>query len=171
MSGLNLETDCLLQIACYITDHDMNVLEPKGFEAVIHREKSVLDAMDEWCTNTHGKTGLTQRVLESENTVSEVESKLLEYIKKHVPEPRKALLAGNSVHADKNFLMKEMPRIIEWLHYRILDVSTVKEGARRWCSDKVLRNIPKKLETHEARQDILESIEEMKYWKQTLFQK
>lgn len=171
MSGLNLETDCLLQVACYITDHNLNVIEPEGFEAVIHREKAVLDRMDEWCTTTHEKTGLTRRVLESTNNVSDIESQLLGYIKKHVPEPRKGLLAGNSVHADKNFLIKEMPQIIEWLHYRILDVSTVKEGARRWCSDEVLKNVPKKAEAHEARQDILESIEEMKYWKRTLFKR
>lgn len=171
MTGLDTSTDVLLQVACYITDAHLNLLEPEGFEAVIHREAEVLDRMDEWCTATHGGTGLVQRVLDSTATVQEVEIKLFEYIKTYVPKKRTALLAGNSVHADKVFLAKEMPQVIEWLHYRILDVSAVKEGARRWCSDEVLKGIPKKMETHEARLDILESIEEMRYWKETLFTK
>lgn len=171
MTGLNTTTDVLLQVACYITDSNLNVLDPNGFESVIHRPHSKLAEMDEWCIETHGRTGLTQRVLDSTATVQEVESRLLEYIKQYVPEKRTALLAGNSVHADKVFLAKEMSSVIEWLHYRILDVSAVKEGARRWCSEEVLSGVPKKMETHEARQDILESIEEMRYWREKLFSK
>ncbi|KAL7275135.1 Phosphoglucomutase-2 [Rhizina undulata] len=169
MTGLDRDRDVILQICCYITDSHLNLLEESGFETVIHHPQSVLDGMGEWCQRTHSQTGLTSRVLASTTTPGAAAAALLAYIKKHVPEPRRALLAGNSVHADKSFLEKEYREVVEWLHYRIVDVSTVKEAARMWCSAEIRGNVPEKKETHEARMDILESIEEMRYYKKCLF--
>ncbi|PKX92204.1 oligoribonuclease [Aspergillus novofumigatus IBT 16806] len=142
MTGLNPERDTILQICCYITDANLNLLDPEGFETIIYHDRSVLDSMSPWCVDTHGRTGLTAA--------------------RYVPRPRTALLAGNSVHADKMFLAKEPYKaVLEWLHYRILDVSAFKEAARR--------EVPPKKEVHLAREDILESIEEMRFYKERLF--
>ena len=168
MTGL-ASHDVLLQLACFVTTPTLELLDQTGFETVIHRPQSTLDKMDEWCTRTHQSTGLTARVLASKTTVEEAGAALLEYIQRFVPEKGVGLLAGNSVHADKVFLVREMPEVVEWMHYRLLDVSSVKEAARRWCGEDVLRGVPKKSGVHEARMDILESIEEARYWKDVLF--
>ena len=142
-----------------------------GFEAVIHVDSSKLDQMDDWCTRTHGESGLTQACIDSTVTAEQAASDLLNYIKRHVLKPRQALLAGNSVHADKMFLMKTpWDSVIRYLHYRILDVSAIKEGARRWCNQDVVMQAPRKVNKHTAREDVLESIEEARYYR-TLFQR
>ncbi|KAJ9265300.1 hypothetical protein DTO195F2_1912 [Paecilomyces variotii] len=170
MTGLDPSTDQILQICCFITDAQLQLLEPNGFEAVIHHPKSTLDSMNEWCIDTHGRTGLTAAVLSSSTTPSAAATDLLSYIKRYVPQPRTALLAGNSVHADRAFLSRgPYAQVLEWLHYRILDVSAIKEAARRWGSDELLRDVPPKKEVHLAKDDILESIEEMKFYKERLF--
>lgn len=107
--------------------------------------------------------------MESSTTIESATAQLLSYIRSHIPTPQQALLAGNSIHADRTFLSRQFPSVIEYLNYRILDVSTVKEAVRMWCSGEVLMNVPRKKEMHEARMDILESIEEMKYYKRVLF--
>ncbi|KAA8914649.1 exonuclease family protein [Sphaerosporella brunnea] len=168
MSGLQ-ESDVLLQVACYITSANLELLDDAGINVTISRPKSVLDGMDEWCTRTHGSTGLTAAVLASTTTVAQAEEMLLRYIRAFVPEKGIALLAGNSVHADKEFLKREMPRLVDWLHYRILDVSALKEAARRWCSEDVLRGVPEKRGLHEAGLDIRESIDEARYWRDVVF--
>lgn len=170
MTGLDPETDQIIEICCLITDAQLNLLEPNGFEAVIHQPKSKLDAMSQWCIDTHGKSGLTQAVLASTTDAATAAKGLLAYIKKYVPESRTALLAGNSIHADRSFLAKgPYAPVLEWLHYRLLDVSAIKEAARRWGSDELLREAPRKREVHKARDDILESIEEVKYYRSRLF--
>lgn len=170
MTGLNSDTDQIIQICCFVTDAQLQLLEPNGFEVIIHQPKAMLDAMSQWCIDTHGKSGLTQAVLASKTDAATAASGLLAYIKKYVPEPRTALLAGNSIHADKAFLAKSpYSAVLEWLHYRLLDVSTIKEAARRWGSDELLREAPQKRELHTAREDIMESIEEMKYYRSRLF--
>ena len=169
MTGLDPSTDVILQIVCFITDYNLTLLEPTGLELIIHHPQSVLSAMGPWCQRTHSATGLTEKVLASKLTPTEAAVELLSYIKSYVPEPRTALLAGNSIHADRSFLVKMCPDVIDHLHYRLLDVSTVKECVRRWCSDRIRKGVPQKKELHEARQDVLESIEEMRYYKQTLF--
>ncbi|KAF3927742.1 Oligoribonuclease [Orbilia brochopaga] len=169
MSGLNPPADKLLQVACFITDAQLNLLEPHGFETVISRPQSLMDAMDPWCISTHTSTGLTDRVLSSTTSVASASVALLTYIKQHVPDPKTAILCGNSVHFDKVFLALEMPEVIAYLYYRIGDVSSIKEFAKRWCGEDVLRNLPEKSYTHEARQDILESIEEARYYRRVLF--
>ncbi|GBF60140.1 oligoribonuclease [Trichophyton mentagrophytes] len=170
MTGLDPASDRILQICCYITDAQLNLLEPEGFEAVVHQPQEVLDRMNAWCIDTHGRSGLTAAVLASPTTAEEAARELLAYIKQYVPTQRTALLAGNSVHADRAFLAQPpYVQVLDWLHYRILDVSSVKEAARRWASDEVLRDAPAKKGVHLAREDILESIEEMKYYRQKLF--
>ena len=127
---------------------------------------------DEWCTKTHRESGLTAKVIDSETTPEQAAYDLLEYIKKYVPEPKRALLAGNSVHADKAFLRKEpYKKVNDHLSHRILDVSTLKEAARRWSSLDVLIGVPKKKLLHTAKSDILESILEARYYKEAIFQR
>ncbi|KAL4969583.1 oligoribonuclease [Aspergillus stella-maris] len=170
MTGLDPSTDQILQICCFVTDADLNLLDTTGFETVINVPQSALDSMSQWCIDTHGHTGLTARVQNSTVTPESAAADLLAYIKRYVPRPRTALLAGNSVHADKAFLAcGPYVAVLEWLHYRIVDVSTLKEMVRRWGDDQVLKNVPEKKEVHEAREDILESIEEMKYYRSVLF--
>ena len=130
-----------------------------------------MDEMDEWWTNTHRETGLTSAVIASTTTDEQAAEQLLAYIKKYIPEPRRALLAGNSVHADKAFLrLQPWKKVHDYLSYRILDVSTIKEAAKRWAPE-VAEGVPKKKLLHKAKDDILESIAEAKYYKEALFQK
>lgn len=166
MTGLDPNTDKILSISCYITDHKLNFIEKKGYHAIISTPKPVLDAMGEWCQRTHAATGLVEACLSSSATSAELaSSQLLRYIQQYVPESGVALLAGNSVHADKMFLMQQpWASVLEHLHYRILDVSAIKEAARRWCDEDVLAGVPRKNLTHSADEDIRESIEEAKYY-------
>lgn len=170
MTGLDPDKDQILQVCCFITDAQLHLLDPDGFEAVIHHPKHVLDSMSPWCIDTHGRSGLTAAVLRSTTTPVAAASGLLQYIQRHVPEQRTAVLAGNSVHADKAFLAhRPYAPVLEWLHYRILDVSAIKEAARRWASGEFLARVPQKKEVHLAREDILESIEEMRLYRDELF--
>lgn len=168
MTGL-APTDVLLEISCFVTDAQLNLLDTEGFHTVIGRSESTLDEMDDWCTNTHTSSGLVSRVLASTVTPTQAGAALLSYIQKYVPEKCVGLLAGNTVHADKVFLVKEMPAVVEWLGYRIVDVSSVKEMGRRWCGEEVLAKCPRKEGVHRSKEDVLESIEEARYWKGVLF--
>ncbi|KAI9371892.1 ribonuclease H-like domain-containing protein [Aspergillus egyptiacus] len=170
MTGLDPKTDQILQICCFITDAQLNLLDPTGFETVIHQPQSLLDSMSQWCVDTHGRTGLTARVQNSTVTPEAAAAELLAYIQRYIPEPRTAMLAGNSVHADRAFLAcGPYAAVLEWLHYRIVDVSTIKEVVKRWGGEEMLLGVPAKKEVHEAREDILESIEEMRYYRRVLF--
>ncbi|PLB52822.1 putative RNA exonuclease Rex2 [Aspergillus steynii IBT 23096] len=170
MTGLDADKDQILQICCFITDADLQLLDSTGFETVIHHPKSTMDQMNAWCVDTHGRTGLTAAVLASSVTAESAAADLLAYIQRFVPRPRTGLLAGNSVHADKAFLARgPYAAVLEWLHYRIVDVSTLKEAARRWGSEDLLASVPPKREVHLAKDDILESIEEMRFYRQRLF--
>jgi oligoribonuclease len=145
MTGLDVVNDEIIQIACFVTDHDLNLLDAAGFETVVHQPKERMDLMDPWCTKTHAKTGLTERVISSEVTPQVAADALLTYVQQLVPEARKAILAGNSVHYDKEFLRREpYGKFLDHLHHRILDVSSIKEAIRRWSDMNLLRNIPKK---------------------------
>lgn len=170
MTGLDSDTDTILQICCFITDAHLRLLEPTGFETTIHHPKHILDSMSPWCIDTHGRTGLTAAVLASTTTPEAAATDLLSYIREYVPQPRMAVLAGNSVYADKAFLARgPYASVLDWLHYRILDVSAIKEAARRWGSEELLGAVPAKREVHLAKEDILESIEEMRFYKERLF--
>jgi oligoribonuclease len=172
MTGLDLEKDTILSLACFITDADLNMLDDTGYEAIVHHTQEQLEGMGEWCTRQHGESGLTAACLASTTTAEQASQECLTYIKKYVSEPKKALLAGNTVHADKAFLRKEPWRpVVRYLHHRILDVSAIKEAAKRWSPVEVIKGSPGKKGLHEAKADILESIEEARYYKEKIFQR
>ncbi|KAK5035505.1 Phosphatidylinositol 3,4,5-trisphosphate-dependent Rac exchanger 2 protein [Exophiala sideris] len=165
MTGLNPQTDTIMSISAIITTSDLTPLDTTGFDATIHHTPTQLSSMSEWCVRTHGTSGLSQACLESSTTAQIAASALLTYIKRYIPEPRLALLAGNSIHADKSFLMvPPWNAILEHLHYRLFDVSATKEMIRRWAPPKVLAAAPQKANKHTAREDILESLEEAWYY-------
>ncbi|KAK5084545.1 Phosphatidylinositol 3,4,5-trisphosphate-dependent Rac exchanger 2 protein [Lithohypha guttulata] len=148
MTGLDPNTDRILSISCYITDHELNLIDKKGYHTIVSTPKSVLDAMGEWCQRTHTANGLVEACLSSSAISAELAST--------------QLLA---VHADKMFLMQQpWAPVLKHLHYRILDVSAIKEATRRWCNDDVLTGVPMKKLTHSADEDIRESIEEARYY-------
>ena len=169
MTGLDPATEEILEIACIITTPDLQPLDD-GFTVTVHVPASRLAQMGPWCTDTHAATGLTPAVLASTTTHEEAAADLLSYIKSHVPEPRQGLLAGNTVHMDRMFLARPpYNAVVEHLHYRILDVSSLKEAARRWCGQAVVKGVPRKKVGHRALDDILESIEEARYYRETIF--
>ncbi|KAF0975189.1 hypothetical protein FDP41_005942 [Naegleria fowleri] len=166
MTGLDIEQDHILEIAVIITDGQLNTISEMD-SLVIHQEDSVLNSMNDWCKEHHGQSGLTQRVRESQQSVQQVEELVLEFVKKYVDKPRWAPLGGNSVYMDRLFMKKEMKKLDEYLHYRIIDVSTIKELARRWAP-QVFDKVVKK-NSHRALDDIKESIEELKLYRKHLF--
>ncbi|KIM63991.1 hypothetical protein SCLCIDRAFT_1213810 [Scleroderma citrinum Foug A] len=167
MSGLNPRKDRLLEIAILITNGNMELVD-EGIEFVIKNDSSVLENMDEWCKTHHGQSGLTRACLSSPYSKDDVSKAILQYIKKWIPEPRTAVLAGNSVHVDRSFLIEEMPEVIDWLHYRIIDVSTIKELCRRWYPKL---EVPKVLfgGSHRALDDIQGSIRELTWYRENIF--
>lgn len=170
MTGLNPDTEEIIEIFCIITTGSLEVMDPEGFHAVIHLPQSRLDQMDAWCTKTHADTGLTAAVLASTTTPAQAADDLYAYITRYCPQRRKALLAGNSVHCDGAFLRQEpYAKVMKHLHHRILDVSTIKEAARRWSAKRVVNKVPSKKGTHKAKDDILESIEEARYYREAIF--
>ncbi|CAG8520938.1 17325_t:CDS:2 [Acaulospora morrowiae] len=167
MTGLDVETEHLIEVAVLITDGDLNILA-EGPDLVIHQTEETMNNMSEWCKTHHGKSGLTAEVLASKISTSEASAQILDFLKTHVPKKGIAPLAGNTVHADKAFLKKEMPEVIDWLHYRIIDVSSVKELCKRWYPSTFV-NMPAKKLTHRALDDIKESVEELKFYKKNIF--
>ncbi|KAG0079071.1 Oligoribonuclease, mitochondrial [Podila epicladia] len=166
MTGL-LATDKLIEIAVIITDDELNIVA-EGPNLIIHQPKHVMDSMNAWCIDHHGASGLTASVLASTISTSDACTQVLSFIQQHIPEQRVGILAGNSVHADKVFLDREMKPIIDHLHYRIVDVSTVKELARRWYPREFAAT-PAKQGAHRALDDIKESIAELKYYRSAVF--
>ncbi|KAG8569490.1 hypothetical protein GDO81_014432 [Engystomops pustulosus] len=130
MTGLDIKKDEIIEMACLITDSDLNILA-EGPNLIIKQPDELLDSMSNWCKEHHGKSGLTQAVRDSKISLAQAEYEFLSFIRKHTP-PGVCPLAGNSVHVDKQFLNKYMPQFMRHLHYRIIDVSTVKELCRRW---------------------------------------
>ncbi|KAG0005643.1 Oligoribonuclease, mitochondrial [Entomortierella chlamydospora] len=166
MTGLEA-TDKLIEIAVIITDDELNIVA-EGPNLIINQPKEVMDNMNQWCIEHHGDSGLTAAVLASKISTDEACAQVLDFIKKHIPEPRRGILAGNSVHADKVFLEREMRPIVDHLHYRIVDVSTVKELSRRWYPNE-FKQAPRKKEAHRALDDIKESIKELEYYRGAVF--
>ena len=162
MTGLNPETDKIIEVAMIITDADLNVLAQSEVFAV-HQSDEVLNAMDEWNTATHGRTGLTERVRASYYTEAEVEQKLLGFMAAWIPE-KATPMCGNTIHQDRRFMVKYMPRLEAYFHYRNLDVSTLKELARRW-KPEILDGFTKQ-GTHQAMDDIRESVAELAYYRE-----
>lgn len=166
MTGLDPNKDHLLEIAVIVTDKDLNVLA-EGPNLVIHQPDEILNSMGEWCTEHHGESGLTEKVQKSPLSLKECENQVIEFVQEWTPKG-KCPLAGNSVGQDGKFLEKYMPNFMAHLHYRIVDVSTVKELVKRWYPGDFSR-VPKKKLAHRALDDILESIEELKYYRKEVF--
>ncbi|XP_071515617.1 oligoribonuclease, mitochondrial [Panulirus ornatus] len=166
MTGLNIEKEEIMEAAVIVTDSELNIVA-EGPNLILKVDDKVLDSMNNWCKEHHGKSGLTEGCRKSTTSLSAAEDQLLQFVTQHT-EKGKAPLAGNSVHADKKFLDKFMPKLMKHLHYRIVDVSTIKELCRRWYPEEFVASPTKKL-SHRALDDIKESIEELKYYKSTIF--
>ncbi|SDH07887.1 oligoribonuclease [Pseudonocardia oroxyli] len=167
MTGLDLQRDALVEIAVLVTDGDLNVLGD-GVDVVIHADEAALAAMPPVVEEMHRKSGLTEEIRASRVTVREAEALVLEYVRAHVPEAGTAPLAGNSIATDRGFIARDMPELDAHLHYRMIDVSSVKELARRWFP-RVFYAKPEKGLAHRALADIVESIRELEYYRRTLF--
>ncbi len=162
MTGLEPDTDVIIEIATVVTDSDLNIIAV-GPDIAVHQSKQTMDAMDEWCTNQHGKSGLTQRVLESSIDCAEAERQTIEFLKQHVA-AGVSPICGNSIGQDKRFLVKYMPSLADYFHYRSIDVSSLKELARRWAPE-VLEGVVKTGD-HLALNDIFDSINELKHYRE-----
>ncbi len=167
MTGLDLQRDALIEIACLVTDSDLNVLG-EGVDVVIHADEAALAAMPDVVRDMHARSGLTEEVRASRVALADAEQQVLAYVRKHVPDARTAPLAGNSIATDRGFLTRDMPELDAHLHYRMVDVSSVKELCRRWFP-RVFYAKPEKGLAHRALADIRESIRELAYYRQTLF--
>ena len=162
MTGLDTFNDHIIEIATSVTDKDLNVLE-EGPIVAIHVEDTVLAGMDEWNTKQHGKSGLVERIRQSSFTTSDAEQQTIEFLKKHVPQG-KSPMCGNSICQDRRFMARLMPELEDYFHYRNLDVSTLKELASRWAPE-VYRGHSKS-SSHLAMDDVRDSINELKYYRE-----
>jgi oligoribonuclease len=167
MTGLDLGTDKLIEVAVVVTNSELEVLDP-GLDLIISTDDAALDGMNEVVAQMHARSGLTEEVRASTLSLAEAEQQLLAYIKRFVPERRTAPLCGNSIGTDRGFLARDMPELDDHLHYRMVDVSSVKELARRWFPRVYFAQPPKGL-AHRALADIIESIRELAYYRRTLF--
>lgn len=165
MTGLDPEKETIIEIATVVTDKDLNILA-KGPNLAIYQEKSVMDAMDEWCTEHHGASGLTERVLNSSISMEQAEQETIDFLAQYVPAGASPI-CGNSVGQDRRFLYRYMPKLETFFHYRYIDVSTIKELAKRW-QPEALEGFQKS-GTHLALDDILESIGELQHYRSTIF--
>ena len=165
MTGLDPDVDAILEIASLVTDNDLQVVA-EGPVLAVHQPDDVLSGMDAWNVEHHTASGLVDRVRRSAVNVTEAQALTLEFVQRHA-EKHTAPLCGNSVWQDRRFLKRYMPILDDWLHYRIVDVSTVKELARRWKPE--LADRFKKHNTHRALDDIRESVAELRYYREVFF--
>jgi oligoribonuclease len=166
MTGLTA-SDALIEVAALVTDPNLNVLG-EGVDIVIHADDAALGGMLDVVRQMHQRSGLTEAVRKSTVTVAEAEDRVLEYVTQHVPDPRTAPLCGNSIATDRGFIARDMPRLDAHLHYRMIDVSSVKELCRRWYP-RVYFGQPEKGLSHRALADIRESIRELRYYRESIF--
>ena len=162
MTGLDPEKERIIEVAVVVTEPDLTVVA-EGPVIVVHQSNELLDAMDHWNTSTHGRSGLTEKVRASAIDEAQAEATLIAFLAQHVP-AGKSPMCGNTIGQDRRFMVRYMPRLEEFFHYRNLDVSTLKELARRWRPD-VYKGFDKK-SRHEALADIYESIDELKYYRE-----
>ena len=167
MTGLDLRRDALIEVAALVTDPDLNILGD-GVDVVIHAPDEILDGMVQYVRDMHAKSGLTDEVRASTVTMTEAEDMIMDYITSFVPAPRSAPLCGNSIATDRGFLARDMKRLDDHLHYRMIDVSSIKELCRRWYP-RTYYGQPAKGLTHRALADIKESIRELDYYRNTVF--
>ena len=167
MTGLELGSDLLIEVAALVTDSELNVVGD-GIDIVIGATAQQLERMPDVVREMHASSGLTDEVLASTVTVAQAEEQVIAYLRAQGIEPRKAPLCGNSIATDRGFLARDMTELDEFLHYRMVDVSSVKELARRWYP-RAYYNSPKKAGGHRALADILESVQELRYYRSTVF--
>ena len=168
MTGLDPARERIIEIATILTDGQLGEIAI-GPELVIHQPDDILAAMDDWNTKHHGASGLTLRVKESTVSDADAEAQTIAFINTHVSAKERPVLAGNSIHQDRRFIRHYMPALEKRLHYRMVDVSTIKELARRWYP-KVIARQPQKRDTHRALDDIRESIDELRFYRISVFQ-
>ncbi len=162
MTGLSPEQDCIIELAVVVTDADLNTVA-EGPVLVVHQPDEVMNGMDNWNKGTHGKSGLIERVRLSQLNEVEAETQMLEFLKQHVP-AKTSPMCGNSICQDRRFMARCMPQLEAFFHYRNLDVSTLKELAKRWRPG--VAETFKKANKHEALADIYESIDELKHYRE-----
>lgn len=167
MTGLDLKSDLLIEIAVLVTDSELNILGD-GLDVVIHAGDDALSSMVEVVAQMHKKSGLVEEVRASTTDVATAESMVLDYVRTHVPQGKTAPLAGNSIATDRGFIARDMPKLDDYLHYRMIDVSSIKELCRRWYP-RIYFGQPEKGLAHRALADIHESIRELRYYRQTAF--
>jgi oligoribonuclease len=167
MTGLDIGSDALIEIAALVTDSELRVLGD-GVDVVIHADEDKLAGMQDVVREMHARSGLTDAVRESAVTLAEAEQQVLEYIRRYIPDPGSAPLAGNSIATDRMFLARDMPELDAHLHYRMVDVSSIKELCRRWYP-RVYYAKPEKGLAHRALADIEESLRELRYYRGTAF--
>ena len=162
MTGLNPDTDCIIEVALVITDTQLNTLA-EGPVLVVHQSDAILDGMDKWNKSTHAKSGLIDKIKASQLTEVDVEAQMIAFLKQHVPSGASPM-CGNSICQDRRFMARSMPQLEAYFHYRNLDVSTLKELVKRWKPD--IASGFSKDSKHEALSDIYDSINELKYYRQ-----
>ena len=167
MTGLNLESDKLIEIAALVTDADLNILGD-GVDVVIHADDAALSSMIDVVADMHTRSGLIEEVKASTVDLATAEKMVLDYIREHVKQAKTAPLAGNSIATDRGFLARDMPALDSYLHYRMIDVSSIKELCRRWYP-RIYFGQPAKGLAHRALADIQESIRELQYYRRTAF--
>jgi len=167
MTGLDAERERIIEIATILTDGQLTEIAV-GPELVIHQSDEILAAMDDWNKKHHGGSGLVDRVKSSTISDADAEAQTIAFINQHVSSKERPVLAGNSIHQDRRFIRRYMPALEKRLHYRMVDVSTIKELGRRWFP-QVIAKVPQKKDTHRALDDIRESIDELRYYKKYIF--
>jgi oligoribonuclease len=169
MTGLDAERDAIVEIATLVTDDDLEIVA-EGPDLVVHQEPDVLAVMDPFVVEMHTKSGLLPLITASQISLEEAGRRTLDFIKEHVPEPRTVPLCGNSIGTDRRFLVRYLPEIEEHLHYRSVDVSTIKELARRWYPD-ALKGAKEADGRHRALDDIRASVAELRHYREHVFRK
>jgi oligoribonuclease len=167
MTGLEVESDVIVEIACIVTDAELNTLD-EGIELIVHADAGALERMGDYVREMHTKSGLLPKIEQSEIDIASAQKTVLEYVRAHVPTASSAPLCGNSIGTDRRFLAAYMRELDDYLHYRSIDVSSIKELCRRWYP-AVYKQRPGKAEHHRALDDIRESIEELRFYRQHLF--
>ena len=167
MTGLDPDVDVIVEIATLVTDDDLEVVA-EGPDLVVHQPPEVLDRMDDFVRNMHTRSGLLDAIAASTTTLEEAGATTLEFLRAHIPEAASVPLCGNSIGTDRRFLARHLPDIEGFLHYRSVDVSTIKELARRWHPEAV-KSAPEKAGGHRAMDDIRESVAELRHYRAALF--
>ena len=167
MTGLDPDRHVIVEIATLLTNDDLELVA-EGPDLIVHASELELAEMDDFVTNMHTRSGLLDQITTSTVSLEEAGRQTMAFLQEHIPEPRTVPLCGNSIGTDRRFLAKQLPEVEEYLHYRSIDVSTLKELARRW-HPKAFRSAPKKGGAHRALDDIRESLDELRHYRSTLF--